>query len=45
VEFAGALHEMKRVYEKPAAKNMGEKLEDYFKPLVSKQHIDPDDGL
>jgi hypothetical protein len=36
---------MKMVYEKPAAKDMGEKSEDYFKPLVGTRHIDPDDGL
>ena len=45
VEFADALHEMKMVYEKPAAKDMGEKPEEYFKPLVGTRHIDPDDGL
>ena len=33
------------VYEKPAAKDMGEKSEEYFKPLVGTRHIDPDDGL
>ena len=45
VEFADALHEMKMVYEKPAAKDMGEKPEEYFKPLVGTRHIDPDNGL
>jgi hypothetical protein len=30
VELADALHEMKMVYEKPAAKEMGEQKQDMF---------------
>ena len=44
VTFADALYEMEQAYNKPAAKNMGEKPVEYFYPLVGTCHTDPVDG-